>query len=61
MIANIGQATELLYRHGNVGRTADDLLRNAPTDGQLKAAIQQCHAEVDAAEQLIRQHFKMPS
>jgi len=59
MISNMTQAAELVHRYGNVGRTAEELIKTAPTEVQLDNAINRCHAEVHAAEQIIREYHKM--
>ena len=61
MISNMTQAAELVHRYGNVGRTADDLIKGRPNESQLESAIDRCHREVNDAERIIREYHKMES
>ena len=59
MISNMSQAVELVHRYGNVGRTAEELIKAPPTESQLEMAIDRCHRDVNDAERIIRNYHKM--
>lgn len=57
---NISQATTLFFQYGNVGRSANDLVTEAPTEAQLLAAANRVKSQVDEAVRTIRLFYQMP-
>lgn len=56
-----GRSAEFLNRYGNVGRNAEQLLKDPPTEAQLRMAADACHREVERAIEVIRLHHATPS
>jgi hypothetical protein len=54
---NIAQATYLLHRYGNVGRTENDLLTKPPSVEQLSAAVARVKQAAVEAEVVMNNHF----
>jgi hypothetical protein len=56
---SVEQAADFIQRFGNVGRTPEELLKERPTEEQLRQARETCVWHVDACFSVIRQHFGM--
>ena len=56
---NEHQAADFIHRYGNVGRTAEDLLENLPSESELAGAETECLRRLQAAFRLMRNYHKL--
>jgi hypothetical protein len=58
---DIYKAIDVISRFGNVHHSSLDLLSQKPTEKQLQAVAEKCHAAVDAAIETVRLNYNMPA
>lgn len=53
---NLAQAVEFIHRYGNVGRNADELLKEKPNPIQLIMAKGMCQRALDKAFEIVMEY-----